>query len=258
MTRPSIRSLGQHFLVDAGRIRDIVDALGARPPLAVEIGPGRGALTDLLAERAGQLVALEKDAELAARLQARYRDRPHVDIRCADALTEDLSLLPAGLHLIGNLPYSVATPMLLRFLALRRHVAQMVVMVQREVARRLAAPPGSAERGRLSVAAQLLAETEELFELGPECFRPRPAVVSTVVRLTPRSALPVAEARTAALLELVRRAFASRRKTLRNNLPACTQRQWDRAGIDPGRRAQTLSVAEFARLLECREGDGSG
>ena len=240
--------LGQHFLIDAGRAAAMVASLGARPGMVVEIGPGRGALTFGLAAAAERLLALEKDPRLAADLQRAFADRPQVEIRCADALEEDLSACPAGFRLIGNLPYAVATPLLLRWMRLGARVADLTVMVQREVARRLAAPPGDPARGRLSVLAQLLLTTELMFDLEPECFDPPPQVVSSVLRLAPRPRVALEAAERPGFERLVARAFAARRKTLRNNLPELSAAAWDAAGIDPGRRAETLSVAEFLRL----------
>ena len=251
MTHPPARkSLGQHFLVDESRIRDIVGAVGGDPGAVVEIGPGRGALTAGLAEVATSLLAIEKDTALAASLRERYRDRSHVRIVEADALDVEPSEFPPQAHLVGNLPYNAATAMLLRWMPLGTALSQMVVMVQREVADRLLAPEGDSARGRLSVAAQLLVRTERLFDLEPGCFRPAPAVFSTVLRMTPRAHPQVAEEEREEFLGLVRRAFAGRRKTLRNNLPEWTQEHWGRCAVDPARRAQTLSVEEFVRMFE--------
>ena len=240
--------LGQHFLVDAERAAAMVASLGARPGMVVEIGPGRGALTFGLAAAASRLLAIEKDPRLAAALRRAFAGRERVEVRCADALEEDLSACPAGFRLVGNLPYAVATPLLLRWMRLGAHVADLTVMVQREVARRLAAPPGDPARGRLSVLAQLLLTAEPLFDLGPECFDPPPRVVSSALRLAPRPRPALGAAELPGFERLVARAFARRRKTLRNNLPELPAAAWDAAGIDPGRRAETLSVAEFLRL----------
>ena len=182
---PPRKRLGQHFLTDPAKIEEIVAAIGPSDTL-VEIGPGRGALTHPLAGQAKRLIAIEKDSDLAAHLERQFADNPGVTIRCADALREDLSVYPRGLRLAGNLPYNVATALLQRWMELRTHLADLTVMVQREVAQRLAAPPGDSSRGQLSVVAQLLMQVEMLLDVEPECFDPPPKVVSTVVRLVPK------------------------------------------------------------------------
>ena len=254
MALPSSRKrLGQHFLFDPAVIGEIVAAIGASDTL-VEIGPGRGALTVPLAEQTRHLIAIEKDPDLARRLMRDFAGNPAVCIRCADALREGPAAYPAGARLAGNLPYSVATALLQRWMDMRARFADLTVMVQREVAQRLAAPPGDPARGQLSVVAQLLMEVDVLFDVGPECFDPPPQVVSSVLRLVPRKVLPVGEHEREGLVRLVRRAFASRRKTLHNNFPAISRPTWARADLDPRRRAETLSEEEFVRLF--REVDG--
>ena len=245
---PPRKRLGQHFLSDSGKIEEIVAAIGPSDTL-VEIGPGRGALTLPLAGQTKHLVAIEKDTALAEYLDRRFAGNPNVAIRCADALHEDLSAYPKGLRLAGNLPYNVATSLLQRWMELRTHLADLTVMVQREVAQRLAAPPGDSSRGQLSVAVQLLMQVEPLLEVDPECFEPPPQVVSTVVRLVPKESLPIGEEEREDFMRLVRQAFASRRKTLRNNLPEIPDPAWTETGIDPRRRAEALSGEEFVRLF---------
>lgn len=256
MTLPPPRKrLGQHFLTDPAKIEEIVAAIGPSDIL-VEIGPGRGALTHALAGQAKRLIAIEKDPDLAAHLERQFADNPGVTIRCADALREDLSVCPRGLRLAGNLPYNVATALLQRWMELRTHLADLTVMVQREVAQRLAAPPGDSLRGQLSVVAQLLMQVEMLLDVEPECFDPPPKVVSTVVRLVPKGSLPIEEGERKDFTRLVRQAFASRRKTLRNNLPEIPDRAWTEMNIDSQRRAESLSGEEFVQLFRAipREG----
>ena len=246
---PPQKRLGQHFLYDSAKIEEIVAAIGPSDTL-LEIGPGRGALTLPLAGQTKHLIAIEKDPALAEHLERQFSDNPGVTIRCADALHEDLSTYPKGLRLAGNLPYNVATALLQRWMELRTHLSDLTVMVQREVAQRLAAPPGDPSRGQLSVVVQLLMQVELLFEVEPECFDPPPQVVSTVVRLVPRESLPIKEEERKGFTRLVRQAFASRRKTLRNNLPEISDSVWAETEIDSRRRAEALSGEEFVWLFQ--------
>ena len=246
---PPRKRLGQHFLTDSAKIEEIAAAIGPSDVL-VEIGPGRGALTLPLAGQTRRLIAIEKDPALAEYLEHRFADNPGVAIHCADALHEDLSAYPEGLRLAGNLPYNVATALLQRWMELRAHLADLTVMVQREVAQRLAAAPGDPSRGQLSVIAQLLMHVEPLFDVEPECFEPPPKVVSSVVRLVPEKSLPIREEERKDFTRLIRRAFASRRKTLHNNLPDIPDSVWGETGIDFRRRAEALSGEEFVRLFQ--------
>ena len=250
---PPQKRLGQHFLSDPAKIEGIIAAIGPSDTL-VEIGPGRGALTFPLSGQTKNLIAIEKDPDLAEYLEHQFADHPNVTIRCADALQEDLSIYPKGLRLAGNLPYNVATALLQRWMELRAHLTDLTVMVQREVARRLAAPPGDPARGQLSVAIQLLMQVETLLDVEPECFTPPPKVVSTVVRLQPRESLPIREDEREGFMRLIRQAFASRRKTLRNNLPMLPDSVWMETEIDPGKRAEALSGEEFIRLFRVSGG----
>ena len=252
---PPRKRLGQHFLSDSAKIEEITAAIGPSDTL-VEIGPGRGALTLPLAGQTRHLIAVEKDPVLAEYLEHQFAGNPGVSIRCADALHEDLSTYPRGLRLAGNLPYNVATALLQRWMELRTHLADLTVMVQREVAQRLAAPPGDSSRGQLSVAVQLLMQVEQLLEVEPECFEPPPQVVSTVVRLVPKESLPIREEERTDFMRLVRQAFASRRKTLRNNLPETPDSVWVETKIDFRRRAEALSGEEFVRLFRAIQEEG--
>ena len=249
MTRSRPR-LGQHFLIDAQCVEDIVAAVPAGK-FIVEIGPGRGALTAHLAESADQLLAIEKDAELAQALNREFATNPKVTIQCTDALQWEPRDCSRNLCLVGNLPYNISTALLQRWLRARTHFNEIIIMVQREVANRLQARPGEAERGRLSVITQLCTDVQVLREVTPECFEPPPKVMSTVLRLTPHPSVPISEeAIFGDFGRLVRRAFAARRKTLRNNLPEVPQTTWDALEIDAGRRAQTLAQEEWIRLFK--------
>jgi 16S rRNA (adenine1518-N6/adenine1519-N6)-dimethyltransferase len=251
------RALGQHFLRDQGIARAIVELAGVtRDDLVVEIGPGDGALTPLLAARAGRLIALEIDRLLAERLRARVTG---IEVLDADARTWDYGLLsrpPGGRVLVvGNLPYSVSKPIVAALLEARSAIDVMVLMLQREVAERLAAPPGSRVYGMLSVLAQAACEVELALRVPPGAFRPPPKVESAVVRLRPRSEPRVPVALERRFRQVVRAAFAQRRKTLANALAAGLSVPSDvareaaaAAGVDPGRRAETLAIEDFVSL----------
>lgn len=249
------KRFGQHFLHEPAAIRRILEAVSPRPgEVVVEIGPGRGALTAALLERLTELHAIELDRDLAAYLRRRF-PRGLV-LHEGDALDFDYRALAAAgpLRLVGNLPYNISTALLLGLLEDADILRDMHFMLQREVAERLSASPGGRAYGRLSVMVQWRCRVERLFTLGPGAFQPPPKVDSTVLRLTPRADAPaVGDPRRFA--ELVRLAFGQRRKSLRNALRGrVPEAVLARAGIDPGRRAETLAVEEFARLARLAGG----
>jgi 16S rRNA (adenine1518-N6/adenine1519-N6)-dimethyltransferase len=264
VTSPRRRALGQHFLADPAVAARIVDTVGAtRADLVCEIGAGPGALTGLLAARAGRLVALEIDPALHARLARVLADRPGVEVERADALTFDYAALaarrpdPGGRVLVaGNLPYSVSKPILFRVFEARAVVAAATLMVQREVALRLTAAPDTRAYGALSVLWQTWADVTLVLSVPPRAFRPPPAVDSAVIHAVFRAAPRVALADPAAFDRVVKAAFAHRRKTLANSLrlarpdrPGATiDAALEAAGIAGGRRAETLTLAEFSAL----------
>lgn len=251
------RALGQHFLRDAGIARAIVDLIAPTlRDLVVEIGAGEGALTGELARRAGSVVALEIDPVLAARLRERF---PDVDVREVDARSWNYGAVrrpPGGRVLVaGNLPYSVSKPILMALIAARTGIDEMVLMLQREVAERVAAVPGSKTYGSLSVLSQVACDVRIALRVPPGAFRPPPRVESAVLRVSvraaPRFELPDEER----FRLVVRAAFAQRRKTLANALSAGLAISHERAralaagaGIDLQRRAETLTIEEFAVL----------
>ncbi|HEY7203626.1 MAG TPA: 16S rRNA (adenine(1518)-N(6)/adenine(1519)-N(6))-dimethyltransferase RsmA [Methylomirabilota bacterium] len=262
-TRGRTRALGQHFLRDRSVVDRIVDLVRPTPrDLVVEIGPGRGALTEALASRAGRLIALEIDGDLVVTLQARFAAAPHVEIRQADARRFDATgfraLVPAPdgrLIVVGNLPYSVGKPILAALVDAGPAIDEMALMLQKEVAERVAAPPGGKTYGALSVLTQVSASVELAFSVPPGAFSPPPQVDSAVIRLVPHREPPVPIADPSRFGAVVRAAFGQRRKSLANALAAGLAVPADRArrlaqaaGIDPGRRAESLSLAEFARL----------
>jgi 16S rRNA (adenine1518-N6/adenine1519-N6)-dimethyltransferase len=257
------RALGQHFLRDAGIARRIVEIAGLTPAdLCVEIGPGEGVLTFLLAERAGRLLALEVDEKLVEGLRSRLAALAYVEVREADARSFDYSTLtalrpsPEGrVVIVGNLPYSVSKPILERLVAARTAVSEMVLTLQKEVAERVAAGPGSKRYGALSVLTQLYCDVRLALAIPPGAFRPPPKVDSAVLHLRVLAGPRVPVGDEGRFHRLVKAAFGQRRKTLANALAGglgvsvATARQWlAAAGIDPGRRAETLSLEEFSRL----------
>ena len=262
------RALGQHFLRDDAVAERIVALVRPTPrDLVIEIGPGLGALTGRLAREAGRLLALEVDEVMAAGLLERFADASHVEVFVADARSFNytgLSALkpdPAGRVLVvGNLPYSVGKPILQVLVEAGPAVDEMALMLQKEVAERVAAGPGGKTYGSLSVLTQLACEARLAFTVPPAAFRPPPQVDSAVIHLRVRRAPPVPVADPARLRAVVLAAFGQRRKSLANALATGlgmaagrARALCDTAGIDAGRRAETLSLAEFARLAETPE-----
>ncbi len=251
--RPRKR-FGQHFLHDTRVIQLIVAAIAPQPgERIVEIGPGLGALTGPLLQRCGSMDAVELDRDLAARLEATgwVRDG-RLRLHRADAQGFDYTALagPGGkLRIVGNLPYNISTPLLFHLLAHARAIQDIHIMLQKEVVDRLAAAPSAQAYGRLSVMVQYRCRVETLLQIGPEAFRPPPKVRSAVVRLIPRDVPAVAVTNEKVFEEIVRRAFAQRRKTLRNALRGLLEpAEMEGLGVDPGARAGVLSWREFAAL----------
>ncbi|HKU47362.1 MAG TPA: 16S rRNA (adenine(1518)-N(6)/adenine(1519)-N(6))-dimethyltransferase RsmA [Burkholderiales bacterium] len=236
--RPHVarRRFGQHFLHDPRVLARIVDAIAPRPDdHLVEIGPGEGALTAPLLQRTPKIEVIEVDRDLAARLRA----VPGVTVHEADALEFDYAQFPAGMRLVGNLPYNISTPLLFHLARFAERVRDMHFMLQLEVVERMVAAPSTAAYGRLSVALQGRFRMEKLFNVSKGAFRPPPKVESAIVRLVPL------EKKLAIDEDLLRRAFSARRKQLRNALPGI---DWARAGIDPALRPENLSPADYERL----------
>jgi 16S rRNA (adenine1518-N6/adenine1519-N6)-dimethyltransferase len=251
------KALGQHFLLDLNLTRRIARAAGdLSHATVIEVGPGPGGLTrGLLLEGAREVIAIERDErcrgaleDLAAAFPGRLR------IVIADAMETDVCALarqaPPPVKLVANLPYNVATALLVGWLSDIRAFASLTVMVQKEVAARLAARPRTKDYGRLSVLCQWLCDVRPLFDVPPRAFTPPPKVTSTVVQLVPRG-LPLAPARRDALESVTQAAFGQRRKMLRSSLKALGADPVllaGEAGIDPTRRAEELSVEEFCAL----------
>lgn len=250
---PPRRRFGQNFLRDRRVIERIVAAIDPRPgETVVEIGPGRGALTEpLLSRLTAQgmgLTVIEVDRDLVAYWQKRAEGTP-LTVVDADARTVDMAAFPAPLVVVGNLPYNVSSPLLFHFARYHAQLARVVIMLQKEVVARLAAPPGSKTYGRLSVMIQRRFRVEPLFDVPPGAFWPVPKVVSSLVRLIPHNPDPYPGLDEARFAELVRAAFGQRRKRLANALKGLvTAEEIIAAGIDPAARAETVAVADFARL----------
>jgi 16S rRNA (adenine1518-N6/adenine1519-N6)-dimethyltransferase len=256
LPRPKKR-LGQHFLTDPrllGRIADTLEA--TRDDTVIEIGPGRGALTEQLLQRAGRVIAIELDRELAPMLAERWKHEPRFQMVEGDVLEQDLAALAGGPYLLaGNVPYNITTPIL--FHAMRRpRPTRAIYLVQKEVADRVVAPPGSHDYGALSVNVQALAEATLLFNVGAKSFTPPPKVESAVIRIVPRAEAMLRLDEEEPFRLLVQASFGLRRKQMRRVLR--TVRTWNAeradevlaaAGIDPEARPETLSPLDFLRIL---------
>lgn len=261
--------LGQHFLTDDATAQRIVEALGdVAQETVLEIGPGRGVLTSILAKRARRLIAIELDRVLAAQLRMKFALYPNVEVIEGDVLAVDFATLfgprpgasrpglvqaPEPVPVVGNLPYFITSDILLRLFAARQCFRSIVIMVQKEVADRLAAAPGSADYGLLSATAQLYSRVEKLFTVPPGSFSPPPKVYSAVVRLTLSPQLESLNVQEQGFMNFLKLSFAQKRKTLWNNL----RTQYDEdalrealreAGVKPAVRAETLPLQKSAAI----------
>jgi 16S rRNA (adenine1518-N6/adenine1519-N6)-dimethyltransferase len=266
---PSKR-FGQHFLKDKRTSQRIVDALAPRDDeTIVEIGPGTGALTSQLIERAGRVVAVEFDHKLAPLLNEQFGSYPNFKLVMADALTTDFcrEILPAQTaRLVANLPYNISTAILQRLIEQRTCLTEMVVMLQREVVERIMAPAGSSDRGFLSVLVEAYCETDKLFDVAPGAFRPPPKIWSSVMRLRFRPRMNTDVTDEELFWKTVSAGFAQKRKTILNNLRHASGRLAEvlkrnggasivlcKAGVELQRRAETLTVDEWGRVVRAME-----
>ncbi len=243
------KRFGQHFLTDQAVVADIVDAIRPQPEdVMVEIGPGLGALTAPLASALRHLHVIEIDRDIVARLQRTYPpDR--VSVHAGDVLEFDFAQLPCELRVVGNLPYNISTPLLFHLAHYAERLKDVHVMLQKEVVERMVAAPGGSEYGRLSVMLQYRYAMERLLEVPPEAFSPPPQVDSAVVRMRPRPSAELTARSDSHLDQVVRRAFAQRRKTLRNALAGLVGAEdFAALHIEPGLRAENLSPADFVAL----------
>jgi len=263
---PSKR-LGQHFLRDQRTIHRIIEALGPKPDeTIVEIGPGTGALTSELVERAGRLIAVEFDSKLTPLLNERFGSFANFNLLMADALAVDFcaEILPArSARLVANLPYNISTAILQRLIAQRACFEEMVLMLQREVVERLLAPPGTTDRGFISVLVEAYCEAEKLFDVAPGAFRPPPKVWSSVMRVRFRPRINADVMDESLLWETVSAGFAQKRKTILNNLRHASGRLQEvlkrnggasivlcKANVELQRRAETLTIEEWGRIVQ--------
>jgi 16S rRNA (adenine1518-N6/adenine1519-N6)-dimethyltransferase len=247
------KRFGQNFLRDEAVIDGIAAAIAPRTDdHLVEIGPGQGALTEALIGGCGKLDVVELDRDLVPGLLAAFSVHPHFALHQADALTFDFGSLITGskqLRVVGNLPYNISTPLLFKLLENASIIKDMHFMLQLEVVQRLAAEPGNKHWGRLGIMTQYHCRVEHLFDVPPEAFNPAPKVQSAIVRLTLHAEPPWPDCDVATLRRVVQAAFAQRRKTLRNNLKGIIDDTGlQELGIDPGARAETLTLDEFVQL----------
>ena len=273
--------LGQHFLRDEQAARRIVEALGnVSQTTVLEIGPGNGALTALLVRRARRLIAIEIDKVLAAQLRMQFATADNIEVIEGDVLSIDFDTIfgpkpgtsrpglewkPEPVDLVGNLPYFLTSDILLRLFEYRRYFRQMVIMVQREVAERISAKPGTRDYGLLSATAQLYTKTERLFTLPPAAFSPPPKVHSSVLRLTVAPQLEKLGVPEGPCIDFLKLSFGQKRKTLWNNLKSQYESGVLRAalnatGVQPNIRAEALPLDKTAalfRALASRNGSTS-
>ena len=239
------RRFGQHFLDSEAVLEAMAQRMAySRHDPVLEIGPGEGALTQHVVAASDDVTVVEIDRDLVARLRQRF---PGLHIIEADVLRLDLTpLLTPARRVVGNLPYNISTPLLLRLLEQLHRIRDVHFLLQKEVVDRLAASPGTKDWGRLSILAQYGAVVEPLFDVAPECFRPPPKVMSTFVRITPRpNPLPL-ESRES-LVVVLRAAFQQRRKTLRNALQSL-EIDWDRVGVDPAIRPDAVDLKGYVNI----------
>ena len=272
--RPQFKpKLGQHFLNDDAAAQRIVEALSPQGG-ALEIGPGKGVLTALLARRFPWLIAIELDKVLAAQLRMQFALASNVEIIEGDILKMDLgklfapkpglsrpglALLPEPVQVVGNLPYYITSDILLRLFEFRQYFSTIVVMVQKEVADRLAAPHGGSEYGLLSATAQLYCKVEKLFTIPPTSFSPPPKVYSTVVRMTLADRLAKLQVPEPQFIAFLKLCFGLKRKTLWNNLKPhyaaeVLKAAFSQARVKPAVRAEVLTLEQMAALFRVLQG----
>jgi len=262
--------LGQNFLADRHAAAKIVDALGdISDRLVVEIGPGKGALTEILAQQAGRLIAIELDRMLATELRYNFTRQPNIEVLEGDVLKIDFTTVlnrtigplndlrpvkPSRAHVVGNLPYYITSDILLHLFDFHEHFDLIVIMLQREVADRIAAQPGSRDYGLLSATAQLYCKVEKLFTLPPGAFAPPPKVHSGVLRLTVAPRFEELGVAPADFISFLKGAFAMKRKTLINNLKenypqANIKSALASAGLRADVRAEAVPLDKMAEMF---------
>jgi 16S rRNA (adenine1518-N6/adenine1519-N6)-dimethyltransferase len=253
MSHQPRKRFGQHFLCDQSIIHQIVYALSPQvSDHLVEIGPGQGAITIPVLKMVKQLDVIELDKDLVPELKARSHDNPFLHIHLADVLSFDFADLKKDhrlLRVFGNLPYNISTPLIFHVLSFASIISDMLFMLQKEVALRLAAVPGSSDYGRLSVMVQYHCQVDLLFDVSKDAFYPPPKVESSIVRLLPYTDLPYHAYDYSSLERVVKEAFTQRRKTLRNSLRnLVTDAMWEQLKIRSDLRAENISVHDFVRI----------
>ena len=244
------KRFGQHFLVDQAIIDAIVSAINPQAEQhLVEIGPGRGALTEPVLRRVQHLHAIEIDTDLVAYLRAHIAPLGLLELYSQSALDFDFATLPSPFRLFGNLPYNITSPLLIHLLPYVPMIQDMHFMVQREVAQRITAKSGGRDYGRLTIMLQYHFQIERLFDIAPTAFKPQPKVHSSMIRLKAHKTVLYKCTDVTLLERLVKQAFSQRRKTLKNNLKGMVSAEsLEAMGIDGQRRPETLSIAEYVRL----------
>ena len=257
MHKPRKR-FGQNFLENRGVVEQMVAAIDPRPgDRFIEIGPGLGALTLPLLQRLDHLDVIEIDRDIVQDLRARHPAN-RLTVHDGDALEFDFAAIGRDLRVVGNLPYNISTPLLFHLTDHAGSVHDAHFMLQREVVERMSAQPGTSEYGRLSVMLQYRWSIDSLFDVPPSAFRPAPKVWSSVVRMIPHRVLPHIANDEALFADVVMRAFGQRRKTLRNTLrEKLAASDFERLGIDPIARGETLGVADFVRIANLIASDAT-
>jgi 16S rRNA (adenine1518-N6/adenine1519-N6)-dimethyltransferase len=251
------KSLGQNFLIDPNHQRRIVAALDPQPhDTVLEIGPGQGALTHHLADQVGRLILVELDNELAPALTRTFAQQAHVEVIHADFMKVDITQLVddvSALKVVGNIPYNITTPIIFRLLERARRPERIVLMVQKEVADRIAAPPGNGDYGALSVGVRTVAAVERLFVVGRGAFRPVPRVDSAVIRILPIVPPPLTADEARDVRELTRASFAWRRKQLQKTLRSAPQYELDTEQVASVERATGIALEQRPEQLAPEE-----
>lgn len=247
------KRFGQNFLIDHGIIRDIVRLVHPqKEDLIVEIGPGKGAITQLLADSCDNLSVIELDRDLVPWLKVKFEKHPNFQLFQADALQFDFAQLiknNRSLRIVGNLPYNISTPLIFHLLSYSNKVQDMHFMLQKEVVKRMAAQPGESAYGRLGIMVQYYCAVEDLFDVPPSSFDPAPKVDSAIVRLTPYANLPYVANNIKTLETLVNVAFQQRRKTLRNSLKQLlSAEQMESLPVNLQLRPEEISLPEYVAM----------
>lgn len=255
--RPRKR-FGQNFLHDRQVIDQIISIIDIKSAdHIVEIGPGKGALTEFLLSQCARLDVIELDRDLVALLEHKFADAGTLQIHCADALNinfAELSDFENKARIVGNLPYNISTPLMFHLLRYRDKIDDMHFMLQKEVVNRICAAPGSKTYGRLSVMVQYHCQPQKILDVGAECFTPRPKVDSAVVRLTPHIDTDHPVRNSEIFESLVLQAFSQRRKTIRNSLRRLlSEQEIGSISIDPNCRAENLTILQFVHLANLYE-----